>query len=85
MARLSVHLTFEPDDGRPVRLARIRDAEVLRSVARVAISTARANARRAGGIDWLLGRMRAEEAKSLEEYFNRTIPGFADHPAGVTR
>lgn len=63
MAGLAVHITVEVDDGRPVSLARVRDAEILRCVARAAIDRARASAARIGGIDWLLGQMRTEEAR----------------------
>ena len=77
MSGMAVHITFEPEDGRPVSVARVSDRDVLQGVARVAVDKAREIAKRAGGIDRSLGQMRAEEARCLEDYFSRKIPGFA--------
>lgn len=82
MSNLAIHITVEPESGRPVSLARISDSDTLRYVARAALTEARANALHARNRDSVLGFLEDDEVSRLERYFSLLIPGFAaDRPA----
>ena len=87
MAKLSVHITVEPEGGcgAPISLGRVSDGVMLQLVARRVIDKQRDRAARAGVIDWALGNMANEEANSLEGYFGSVIPGFTARAADVRR
>ena len=72
---VTIHLTIEPAQGRPVSLARVCDAQILLRVARAAILQARRKAAVARGRDETLGRMCGDEAAQLERYLNELVPG----------
>ncbi|MGD0775784.1 MAG: hypothetical protein ABSC05_23460 [Candidatus Solibacter sp.] len=77
MSSVSIHLTIEPEHGRPVSLARITDGEMLRQVARAAIREARLDAIRAKAADPMLGLIQDDEVSRLQRYFGALIPGFS--------
>jgi len=72
---VTIHLTIEPAEGRPVSVARVCDPQILRRVARAAILQARRDADMARSRDETLGRLCSDEAAQLERHLNELVPG----------
>jgi len=85
MSSVSIHITIEPESGRPISLAKVSDSEVLRQVARAAVTAAQAEAVRAKNADPLLGLMQDDEVSRLERYFSLLIPGYSGERSSAVR
>jgi len=80
---IAVFIAVEPEHGRPVALARLSDAGILRIAALAAIETAKGRAAEAERRDVLLGEICTAEARHLEEYLHRYVPGLNSGPTSV--
>ena len=74
---LTIHLTIEPAQGRPVSVARVCDPQILRQVARAAILQARRRADVARSRDVTLGRLCLDEAEQLERHLSELVSGLS--------
>jgi len=74
---VTIHLTIEPERGRPVSVARVCDPQILRQVARAAILQARRRADVARSRDVTLGRLCSDEADTLEKHLSELVSGLA--------
>jgi hypothetical protein len=78
---VTIHLTIEPAQGRPVSVARICDPQMLRQVARAAILQARRKADVARSRDATLGRLCSDEAAQLERHLSELVSGLSAYSA----
>jgi len=70
-------IVYEPQDGRPLSVAKVPDRELLLSAARAAIDQAEVQADVLAGVDAGLGIVQREEAERLRRLLGLLIPELA--------
>lgn len=71
---VSLYITFEPDHGDPVTLARVRKRALLLDAAGEAILEAERKAERLASEDALLGELHRDEVGRLRRALERVLP-----------
>lgn len=74
MDKISVHLVYHSDIGRPLTACRVNDSDLVLEVARRAIKRARIEASAVGSIDPFVGQVKEMEALRLEEVLKTLLP-----------
>lgn len=71
---IGLYITIEPENGRPVTLARVADTEILRAAGQSAIARADREAQAMESEDPVLGILQRAEASRLRSALELVIP-----------
>ena len=74
MASIGLYITFEPERGNPVTLARVRKRSLLLEAAGAALLEAENTAEQMAAEDQLLGELQRQEATRLREALELVLP-----------
>ena len=74
MTKVGLNITFEPERGKPVTLARVRERALLLDAAGAALLEAEEAAEQMAAEDQLLGELQRQEATRLREALELVLP-----------
>ncbi len=77
--KISLYITFEPEHGRPVTLAKITDREILVAASIAALHEATKRAELMSVEDDLLGELQCQEVARLRSALERVVPELRDY------
>jgi hypothetical protein len=85
MSRLGLYITFEPELGKPVTLAKVSDRGLLKDAALRALSAAEDLISEVEAQDEILGELQRQEACRLRNALELVLPELRSRslPAGV--
>jgi hypothetical protein len=70
----NLYITLEPERGKPITLARVRDRELLASAALIAVQEAESIAEEVALQDKILGVLHRQEACRLKQALELAVP-----------
>jgi hypothetical protein len=74
MKRISIHLVYQSDLGRPLTAVRLDDPDLIIQVAKKAIDDAHKEASAISELDGFVGQVKKEEAIRLERVLKNLVP-----------
>lgn len=80
MNKISIHIVYQSEIGRPLTAARIPDTDLVVQVANRAIERAKREASAVTSIDAFVGQVKMEEAQKLEDVLRTLIPEMVENP-----
>jgi hypothetical protein len=74
MATISLYITLEPNRGKPVTLARVKNPALLKDAALAALAEAESTAVQMAAEDQILGELQGQEVRRLRQSLELVLP-----------
>jgi hypothetical protein len=72
--KISIHLVYQSDIGRPLTACRVDDPDLVKEVANRAIQRAHREASAVSSLDRFVGEIKEQEATRLENVLRALVP-----------